>query len=150
MYTVVTAPYWCYLDLLTLFLPAMGWINPYTVITWHRPVGIGLRLISFTWILLTRLNKKVLIPHLIGVRWKYKIRLLLTWLTQFFSRTKRSVKQGAGVRMCFFNSEEQCCIIATGRNFYKMQLCATARQAYWQPIMTSKASPSVQVNGCLG
>ena len=31
------------LDLvLTLFLPAMGWINPYTFITWHRPVGIGL------------------------------------------------------------------------------------------------------------
>ena len=28
---------------LTLFLPAMGWINPYTVITWHRPVGIGLK-----------------------------------------------------------------------------------------------------------
>ena len=27
---------------LTLFLPAMGWINPYTVITWHRLVGIGL------------------------------------------------------------------------------------------------------------
>ena len=28
---------------LTLFLPAQGWINPYTVITWHRPVGIGLK-----------------------------------------------------------------------------------------------------------
>ena len=28
---------------LTLFLLAMGWINPYTVITRHRPVEIGLR-----------------------------------------------------------------------------------------------------------
>ena len=27
--------------LLTLFLPAMSWINPYTVIMWHKPVGIG-------------------------------------------------------------------------------------------------------------
>ena len=27
---------------LTVFLLTMGWINPYTVITWHRPVEIGL------------------------------------------------------------------------------------------------------------
>ena len=30
-------------------LPAMGWINPYTVITWDRPVGIGLRVIFAQW-----------------------------------------------------------------------------------------------------
>ena len=38
----IPQPYWHYY--LTLFLPAMGWIIPYTVITWHRPVGIGLRM----------------------------------------------------------------------------------------------------------
>ena len=36
--------WYLFFSLLTLFLPAMGWINPYTVIMWHRPVGIRLRL----------------------------------------------------------------------------------------------------------
>ena len=34
--------FWHHPSLLTLFLPTKGWINPYTVITWHSPVGIGL------------------------------------------------------------------------------------------------------------
>ena len=32
-------------DSLTLFLPSLGWINPCTVITWHRAVGIRLSIV---------------------------------------------------------------------------------------------------------
>ena len=40
--------YYCSIKAHTLSLPTMGWINPCTVITWYRPVGIGLSCPEYT------------------------------------------------------------------------------------------------------